>query len=169
MKNIIGDGGIASVLPIQNKFLFFASGVADSSDNLPESEYLREIDLLMEQDVTKHIVYFSTLSVFHKDTRYTRHKRLMEKLIKGRFDHYAIMRLGNAIWGNNPVHLINFFRNKIKKGENFPIHDVYRYLVSKEEFLYWIDKIPEWSCEMSVIGKRMKVKDIVEEIKQGLI
>ena len=168
MINIIGNGDIASILPEQDKFLFFASGVADSSE-LRESEYQREIDLLFEQDRNEHIVYFSTLSIFFKDTRYTKHKKMMETLIKENFKHYTIMRLGNPVWGKNKKHLINFFKDKISKGEEFPIYDEYRHVLSKEEFLYWVEIIPEWSCELNVVGNRMKVQDIVKLIKDKKI
>jgi len=168
MKNIVGKGDIASVLPKQNKFLFFASGVADSSE-LKESEYQREMDLLFDQDRNSHIVYFSTLSVFFNETRYTKHKKMMETLIKENFKRYTIMRLGNAVWGKNKKHLINFLKDKIKSGKDFPIYDEYRYILYEEEFLHWIHLIPQWSCEMNVTGRRMKVIDIIREIKEGLI
>ena len=35
--------------------------------------------------------------------------------------------------------------------------------MEKDEFLHWVNMIPEFSCEMNVTGKRMKVKDIVKE------
>ena len=165
---IVGNGGIASVLTDREGFLFFASGVADSQE-IRESEYQREIDLLMQQDNNLHIVYFSTLSVFYNTTRYTAHKRQMEETIKARFKKYSILRLGNCAWGTNPHHLINFFKGKIKNKEPYEVWDTYRYVLDKEEFLFWVNQIPEWNCEMSVIGRRMKVADIVEEIKKGLI
>ena len=70
------------------------------------------------------------------------------------------------MWGKNPHTLLNFFRNKLKNEEEFEIKDVYRYLVDKEEFLYWVGLAPEWNCEMNIIGKTMKVKDIVEMLKK---
>jgi len=87
----------------------------------------------------------------------------MEDLVRGGFFPSTIIRLGNITWGINPHTLINFIRNKIRTREPFEIQDVYRYVLEKDEFLHWIDLIPEWSCEMNIIGKRMKVKDIVRE------
>lgn len=162
---IIGNGDIASALKesslsASDKYLFFASGVSNSEEE-SESEYQRELDLLSLQDKTKHLVYFSSLSIFYKNTRYTKHKRIIESAIPSRFNSYTIIRLGNITWGNNPHTIINFIRNKIKANEPFDIKDEYRYIIEKDEFLHWINMIPEWACEMNITGTRLKVADIV--------
>lgn len=159
---IIGHGDIASVLPDKKKRLFFASGVSNSQETR-ESEYTREKTLLLKQDRKSHLVYFSTLAVFYGKTRYVRHKREMEALIKQEFPRYALVRLGNITWGTNPHTLINYFRDQIKKKKPIEIKDTYRYIIDQEEFLHWIDKIPEWSCEMNITGRRMRIKEIVDE------
>jgi hypothetical protein len=89
----------------------------------------------------------------------------MEALIKETFAHYTIIRIGNITWGTNPHTLLNFLRNKIKAGESFEVQDVYRYVVDEEEFLYWLRMIPEWNCEMNIVGKKMKVQEIVEMLR----
>ena len=157
---IIGSGDIAKILKdidLGNK-VFFAAGVSNSSE-LRESEYQREIDLLFEQNKRKHIVYFGSLSVFYSNSRYSEHKKYMEKLIKSYFPKYTILRLGNIDFGSNPNTIINYLKNH-REAE---IQDVYRYIVDKEELLHWIHLIPEWSCEMNIPGKRMKVAEIVKE------
>ena len=159
---IIGNGTIASVLPQREDLLFFASGVSNSSE-VNETEYQREIDLLLSQDKRKRIVYFSTLSMFYNSTRYTQHKKFMEDLIKKTFKRWTILRLGSPTWGNNPNHLVAFFRNKIKKGEPFQVWDTERYVLEKDEFLHWVNRIPTWNCEMNIPGTRMSVKDIVKK------
>lgn len=159
---IIGDGDIASVLPERDDLLFFASGVSNSRDT-HQGHYSREVKLLSEQDKTKHIVYFSTLALFYSDTRYTRHKRHMELMVKKYFQHHTIIRLGNITWGKNPHTLINFFRNEVKRGEPLDIRDEWRYMIGVDEFLHWIDMIPGWNCEMNLNGKRMKVEEVVRE------
>lgn len=159
---IVGNGDIASVLPNKEGIIFFASGVSNSQE-VREEEYDKEIDLLMGQDKYQRLVYFSSLAVFYGDTRYTRHKQIVEEMIKHHFPRYTIVRLGNITWGNNPNTIINFFKNKIKTGEPYEVRDEYRYIVEKEEFLHWMDLIPDWNCEMNVTGRRMKVADIVEE------
>jgi hypothetical protein len=163
---IIGHGDIASVLnPVDREDrIYFASGVSNSGETR-ESEYQREIDLLRKQDSTKRLVYFSSLCIFSANTRYSKHKREMETFVKCWFPSYTIIRLGNISWGtHNPHTLINAIREKIRKREQFEVKDVYRYVCDMEEFLYWIGMIPpDWSCEMNIIGRRMKVKDIVKE------
>jgi len=167
---IIGNGDIATALkPVDREdFIFFASGVSNSLETR-ETEYRRELDMLLSQPRDKKLVYFSTLAVFYSNNRYATHKLQVEHLIKREFPDYAIMRLGNATWGKNPHHLINFIRNKIENEEDFEVRDVYRYVLTKDEFLYWVKLIPDWNCEMNIIGRRMRVVDIVEEIKGGLI
>ena len=159
---IMGRGDIASVLTDREDRIYFASGVSNSSE-LRESEYQREKDLLLEQDRSKHIVYFGSLCIFFSDNRYAKHKKQMEKLVKDNFKLYTIIRMGNITWGQNPNTLINFLRNKLKNHEPFELQDVYRYVVNKEEFLYWIAMIPDFSCEMNIPGKRLTVKKIVKE------
>lgn len=163
---IIGHGDIAKVLPKRDDLLFFASGVSNSGETR-ESEYQREIDLLMSQDKKQHIVYFSSLAVINpKEEEYTRyiwHKRHMEELIKKHFSKYTIVRLGNIDWGTNQHTLINYLKNKTERGEKIKLENVYRYIVSKEEFLYWINLIPKFSCEINIVGRRMLVKDIFNE------
>lgn len=145
---------------------FFASGVSNSRE-WRRSEYEREQKLLLAQDRKKHLIYFSSLSVFYSGSRYAVHKMLMEDLVKQNFETNTIVRLGNITWGKNSNTIINFFKNKIKNNEPYEIKDVYRYLVDKDEFLYWINLIPDWSCEMNIPGRRVKVAQIVKEIKQG--
>lgn len=163
---IIGSGDIASALPQRDDLLFFASGVSNSQTTNGD-DYTREINLLFKQDIHSHIVYFSSLRVLYDNSRYLRHKRLMEELIKKRFKKHTIIRVGNIAWGNNPHTIINFLKDKIKNGDSYTVQDTYRYIVDKEEFAYWIDKIPKWSCEMNITGCRMKVEEIVEGIKNG--
>lgn len=159
---IIGHGNIAKVLPERDDLLFFASGVSNSQET-SESEYQREKDLLLKQDKTSHIVYFSSLAALKGKTRYLRHKVEMEELVKDNFFKYTIVRIGNILWDNNPHTFLNFIRNKIKNNEPFEVINKYRYMVDKDEFLYWIDQIPDRSCEISIVGHRMKVKDIIDE------
>lgn len=163
---IEGKGDIASVLPDRNDLLFFAAGVSNSQED-KETEYLRERIRLSNMPRDQRIVYFSTLSVFYKDTRYTQHKRFMENLIKSTYEKHTIIRIGNITWGDNPNTLINNIRNKIKNNEPFEIKDEYRYLVDKDEFLHWINLIPDWNTEMNITGQRMKVIDIVNKYCYG--
>lgn len=162
---IIGHGDIASVLPDRDNLLFFASGVSNSQETR-ESEYEREKRLLLAQfhyPEGQHLVYFSSLSIFYADTRYVRHKKEMEILVRLNFSPYTIIRLGNITWGTNPHTLINFIRGKILKYEPVEIQDTYRYIITKEELLHWIAMIPPWSCEINIPGRMLTVRKIVTE------
>lgn len=159
---ILGHGDIAGALKDREDRVYFASGVSNSQE-IRESEYQREIDLLLKQDRTKHIVYFGSLCIFYSNTRYARHKRYMEELIKANFKHYTIVRMGNITWGKNPHTLINYLRNRAEKGEPLEIQDTSRYLVDKEEFLHWINMIPEWNCEMNIAGQRLTIEEIANK------
>jgi len=163
---IIGHGDIASVLKDREDRLYFASGVSNSQEER-ESEYDREVLLLLEQDPMRHIVYFSSLSIFYSDSRYALHKRYMEHLVKKNFARWTIIRLGNITWGVNPHTIINAFKEQIKRGEIPVVRDVYRYVLEKDEFLHWVSMIPSWSCELSITGRMMKVKQILEEFVYG--
>lgn len=159
---IIGNGDIASVLKDREDRIYFASGVSDSQET-DEAEYMREKKLLLSQDNKRHLVYFSSLCVFYADTRYAKHKREMEELVRGVFTHYTIIRLGNITWGVNPHTIINYLRKRHKACEPLEIRDTYRFVVDETEFLYWMSMIPDWNCEMNITGRRMSIKEIVEE------
>ena len=159
---IIGHGDIASVLTDREDRIYFASGVSNSQETR-ESEYAREKTLLLQQEKIRHLVYFSSLSIFYSDTRYAQHKLEMETLVKAHFPRYAIIRLGNITWGTNPHTIINSFRAQIRKGKPLVIRDAYRYVVDKNEFLYWVSMIPPWPCEISITGQRLSIEQIVKK------
>lgn len=154
---IIGNGDIASVLTDREDFTFFACGVSDSSER-SEKEFNREIFKLLEQDPNKRLVYFSSLSIYYKDTPYTRHKRKIENIIKAGFEKYCIIRIGNITWGKNPNTILNHFKNN----PNAEIQEGYRYLIEKEEFLHWINLIPNFNTEMNLTGTLTTIKQVYE-------
>ena len=158
---VVGDGNVAKTLQDRPDRLYFASGVSWSLETR-ETEYQREKDLLLAQRRDLKLVYFSSLCIFYSKSRYAQHKREMEQLVKS-FPSYTIIRLGNLEWDKNPHTLINALRDKKRKGEKLEIQNVYRYVISKKEFLHWISMIPEFNCEMNLPGKMMLVKDIVKE------
>ena len=159
---IIGHGDIASVLTDREDRIYFASGVSNSQETR-ESEYAREKTLLLQQEKIRHLVYFSSLSIFYSDTRYAQHKLEMETRVKAHFPRYAIIRLGNITWGTNPHTIINSFRAQIQKGKPLVFRDAYRYVVDKGEFLYWVSMIPPWPCEISITGQRLSIEQIVKK------
>lgn len=155
---VVGHGDLASVIPDKKDRIFFASGVSNSRCT-DEEEYRREISLLFEQNTDSHLVYFSSLGIFTEDSRYFQHKKDMEDMVKENFKTWTIVRIGNITWGSNPHTLINYLREHPLA----PIKNVYRYILSKDEFLYWLNLIPDWSCEMNIPGERLKVKEIKEK------
>src|SRR5437762_13407624 len=146
---IIGHGDIASVLIDRDNVIFFVSGVSNSLEKRP-SEFQREIDLLMKQPKDKHLIYISTLSIYYAKSAYVEHKKNMETIIALNFHSYTIFRIGNITWGTNPNTLINFLKAN-PLAEKRP---VWRYLISKKEFLHWISmaQIPGKS-EMNITGQ----------------
>jgi len=159
---IVGTGDIARVLKDRNDLIFFAAGVSDSSCD-SEKEFKRERKLLLKQK-RKHIVYFSTLSIYEKDTPYTRHKIEMEQLVKDNFYLYTIIRIGNISWGCNPKTIINYFNYCIENKIGVFIRHEYKYICSLEEFHYWIAKIPNFSTEMNITSGRISVRKLYKQL-----
>ena len=157
-KMIVGDGDIASVIPDRADRTYFASGVSNSKE-AREYQYKMEMDLLLSQNKDKKLIYFSSLSIFYANNRYTQHKLFMERLIKNHFDRYCIFRLGNITWGSNPNTIINYLRSH----KRAKLQDTDRYLIDKEEFVHWINHIPEFNCEMNLTGHKMTVKEIYKK------
>lgn len=163
----IGKGDIASVLPDRDDLLFFASGVSNSQCT-DENEFRKERSLCTSYSVDySHIVYFSSLSIYEKDTPYTRHKKRMEEKVKLYYPIYTIIRIGNITWGKNPNTIINYFKNRLIMRGVIQVKDEWKYLVTLDEFLYWISKIPNFSTEMNITGERVKVAEVLNRIKKN--
>ena len=152
---VVGCGDISSVLTDKEHLTFFACGVSNSKETDP-FEYEREARRLLGQDKTKRLVYFSSLAIYYSDTRYTRHKLYIEELVKTNFAKYCIIRIGNIDWGKNPNTLLNY----LKAHPEADRRDEIRYVINKEEFLHWIDLIPNFNTEMNLTGKQINVKEL---------
>lgn len=164
---IIGSGNIASVLNDRSDLVFFASGVSDSSC-VSELEFLREHEMLYSVPSFSHVVYFSNLGVYYKKDPYTNHKIKMEEFVKSRFKYYTIVRIEVCEWVKNPTTILNVFKKNIENGLDIKVLDTYRYVLSIDEFLYWMDLIPsKRSTEMNILGRRMHISEIVDKIKNG--
>jgi hypothetical protein len=164
---IIGNGSIASVLKDNNDLVFFASGVSNSSC-VDEKEYTREFNLLKTIPIDKHIVYFSNLGIYYKKDRYTDHKIEVEDYIRTNFQYYTIIRIEVCEWVKTPNTILNVFKSQINKGIEPNIQDTTRYVLSLKEFLYWVNLIkPFTKNEMNILGRKLTIKQIVDEIKYG--
>ncbi len=166
---IIGNGSIAKVLNDKEDIVFFASGVSNSSCT-DEKEYEREFNLLKTVPTNKHVVYFSNLGIYYKQDRYTQHKRDIEEYIRNNYKSYTIVRIEVCEWVTTPNTILNVFKRQLSQGIEPTIQNTTRYVLSLPEFLYWIDLIqPGVRNEMNILGRKLTIAQIVDEIKQGKI
>jgi hypothetical protein len=163
---IIGNGDIASVIKDRDGAIFFASGVSNSNE-IREEEYDRERNLLLGQDNSKCIFYFSSITIDFIDqlekSRYLRHKKEMEDLIKANFQNYNIIRIGNITWGNNPNTFLNFIKRRLEDNEPVDIRrGEIKYMLDKDQFSLIIDNLPlNGKNQISIFGKMIKVEDLI--------
>jgi hypothetical protein len=160
---IVGNGDIASILEDRFDVIFFAAGVSNSSETR-EDEFQREMNLLKEQDTSKCIFYFSSIALDDTsvDTPYLNHKRKVEQFIKLNFKNYNIIRIGNITWGKNPNTFINYIKNKLSKGEEVEIKDVYRFVINQKDLLLLTKNLPSiGQNQISIFSKMGKVKDFL--------
>jgi hypothetical protein len=164
---IIGNGSIASVLEDRDDLVFFASGVSNSVC-VDEKEYEREFNLLKTINTSQHVVYFSNLGIYYKEDRYTNHKKEIEEYIRNNFKSYTIVRIEVCVWAKTPNTILNFFKRQLSEGIEPTIQNTTRYVLSVDEFLYWVKMIKSGvRNEMNIFGRKMTIAQIVEEIKQG--
>jgi Nucleoside-diphosphate-sugar epimerases len=111
----------------QDHFLIFASGVSNSKCE-DDQAYKREYDLLahaIAQNQGKHLVYFSTTSIFdpfESESKYVRHKLALEQFIKERAASYNIFRISNLVGhSNNKNTVINFYVEQILHATPFQL------------------------------------------------
>ena len=166
---IIGKGSIASVLEDRDDLVFFASGVSNSSC-IDEKEYEREFNLLKTVPTDKHVVYFSNLGIYYKQDRYTQHKRDVEEYIRNNYTSYTIVRIEVCEWVKTPNTILNVFKRQLAEGIEPKIQDTTRYILSLDEFLYWVKMIQSGvRNEMNILGRKLTIAQIVDEIKQNKI
>jgi len=166
---IIGKGSVASVLEDRDDLVFFASGVSNSSCT-DEKEYEREFNLLKTIPTDKHVVYFSNLGIYYKQDRYTQHKRDVEEYIRNNYKSYTIVRIEVCEWVKTPNTILNVFKRQLAEGIEPKIQDTTRYVLSLNEFLYWVKMIQSGvRNEMNILGRKLTIAQIVEEIKQNKI
>jgi len=164
---IIGNGSIAKVLEDKEDIVFFASGVSNSSCT-DEKEYEREFNLLKTVHTDNHVVYFSNLGIYYKKDRYTQHKIDIEEYIRNHYKSYTIVRIEVCEWVTTPNTILNVFKRQLNQGIEPTIQNTTRYVLSLSEFLYWVRLIkPGVRNEMNILGRKLTIAQIVDEIKQG--
>ncbi len=163
---IVGRGDIASIINDREGAIFFASGVSNSNE-IREEEYMREKELLLKQDRSKCLFYFSSIAIDFpeklKKSRYLRHKKEMEEMIKENYQNYNIIRIGNITWGNNPNTFLNFIKNKMKSKEAvYILSEELKFMLDKEQLILMTDNLPLiGKNQLSIFGKMVKVKDLL--------
>ena len=125
---IFGKGLIASSFSkffIDDDFFsIFAAGVSNSNEKNP-IQFLREKERLLRcMDSDKHLIYFSTCSVYDQsllNDPYVTHKLEMESICKNA-SLYSIFRLPQVVGAtDNPNILANYLFNAISGNSNFKI------------------------------------------------
>ena len=168
---IVGNGHLSNSIEDRDDVVFFAAGVSDSSCH-DRVKFQREIDLLCDQDVKSHLVYFSGHNIYTKSTPYANHKKDMEALVKKRFFSYTIVRLGVCDWLTTPTTIINHYKEIIKTGRPIVYNsdDMIRHILTLKDFKYWLSLIRVGEKEeMNITGRMITVPELIEEIKQGKI
>jgi hypothetical protein len=167
---ILGHGDIAQAIKEsgidRDDILYFASGVSNSRC-VDARQFEREYKLFNEQDFRKQIIYFSSLCVYTSGHRYAVHKQIMEGLVRTSPKN-TLVRIGNIAWGSNPNTIINHFKHCYNKGIQPNLKDVYRHIVSKGEFIYWLKLIrPGINDIMNIPGEMIHVKEIWRRVTNG--
>lgn len=140
---IVGNGNIARVLQDREGALFFASGVSNSQLPNESPAFRREKEMLMMYTkLPLTIFYFSTISIFYKESPYTNHKKRMESFIRSNWNNYNIIRIGNIEWDTNPNTFVNALKAKKAAGEIFTVLNEWRYMIDKETLLTLTQSLP---------------------------
>jgi len=134
---VIGSGLLGKKFENFNcDFIFFTSGVSDSLCNNYEN-FQREIELLsktIEFFPKKVLIYFSSISVHTTNTPYTRHKIIVEEIIKKKSKNYFIFRISQVVgFGGNQNNFFNFMKNKIQHMEEIEVFNTIKSLVDIDD------------------------------------
>lgn len=164
---LVGTGDIASAITDNNNFTYFASGVSNSLE-VKQSMFDREANLLASTHRGNTLVYFSSLSIYHKKSPYTKHKLKQEAYIRKNFPNYIILRLGNITWGRNPHTFINFFKHKLKKNQPIRLKKDIKYILTKKQFQLHISMLPlKGKHTINIMGTPMTPKQVLNILKNG--
>ena len=131
-------------------------------------EFQREAILLQEQPLDKHLVYFSSLSIYYANTAYAAHKADMERIIKFDFPSYTIVRLGNITWGGNPHTVIGYLRQCVREDVLPVIHDACRIVIDLDRFKELLLNVTRLTpYEVNASGDRISIREMYDRIKKG--
>jgi len=175
---ILGNGLIANAFnklssdELKNNYIVFASGVSNSTEQ-DANEYKREEQLLRKiiLENTKPIIYFSSILVDINDSKYYKHKLMMEEVLKSSSKEYMIFRIPQVVgYGGNKNTIFNFLKTTILLGDEIVTNDlVERALIDIEDLVKVVDycKYSRGLILLSNIEK-IKVVNLCELISKQL-
>jgi nucleoside-diphosphate-sugar epimerase len=135
---VLGNGLLSTVFnqSEDDRLIFLTSGISDSSCNDIE-EFKREQDLIekyLEIPGDKIFVYFSTISIYLKETPYTEHKQNIENIIKNSKREFFIFRVPQIVgFGGNQKNIFNYFKRCVKNKMKIKVYDVKRSLIDIDD------------------------------------
>jgi nucleoside-diphosphate-sugar epimerase len=178
---IVGNGliGRALVDIDSDSIVFIASGVSDSKC-IDNKEFVREYSLvekIIYEYSNKLIVFFSTYSINDKslaETKYVKHKKSIEQLIKLKAKVFLIVRVSNVIGrGGNPKNIFNFLFNCVSNEKPFELwRNSTRNLIMIDDFVellkYVIEnEIDNLNKTINIINSRSySIEEIVMSIEK---
>jgi hypothetical protein len=78
------------------------------------------------------------------------------------------VRIEVCEWVKTPNTILNVFKSQLSKGIEPNVQNTTRYVLSLDEFLYWVNLIkPFTKNEMNILGRKLTIEQIVAEIKTG--
>ena len=141
---IVGGGLIARAMVNSahaDGWVLFASGVSNSQET-NEEEYNREEGLLKHYLQFKgKFVYISSVS--SAKSRYVKHKRKMESVIRDATNDFIIIRVQQIVGdGGNSTNLVPYFKNKILKEEKITLYSgACRALIDVDDLVKVMDRL----------------------------
>lgn len=142
---IVGHGDIAKAINTDRvDAIYFASGISDSL-YAGDKEFLREEQMIKSFSLngyTKTFFYFSSMSIFFKESKYTEHKKKMEDLVSKLYCHHWIIRLGNIWWGENPNTFLNYLKNRIDNNQPYKVKEEWKYMIERHDFQQVVCNLP---------------------------
>jgi|APSaa5957512535_1039671.scaffolds.fasta_scaffold56279_2 hypothetical protein len=147
-KVVIGSGLLAKGFykSLSTNVVFFCSGVSNSKE-VAVSEFKRERRLLIDtidklKDRNILIVYFSSAVSNQVHTKYTMHKRNMEKILSVKAKSYLLIKLPQVVGVTMNDTLVSFFIKEILASHRLYIQkDAERNLIDVEDVVRIVDII----------------------------
>jgi len=174
---VVGKGSLGSIFFDEfhnnDEVVIFASGVSDSTED-KEENFNREKKLLretIENNGEKKIVYFSSIFVGFKETKYYTHKLEMEDLISNTCKNFLIIRLPQVVGEKgNQKNIVNFFTKCLLEGEKTIIFsDSWRAIIDVND-VFNISKELIFNCENKIIKfsniETVKVIELYKKISK---